>query len=104
MPSTCEKPLATSLAFLRPSDFRSNTQRFLMTLRPAGGSTSSKTLRLRRDSNSSRHACFHSFCEALGILRMSLKVHSRIFAVSGDSESMAGTALARSEEQTSELQ
>jgi hypothetical protein len=76
MPSTWEKPLAISLAFLQPSDFRSNTYRFLITLQPLGGSTSSKTLHLRRESNSLRHACFHSFCASLGIFIMSLKVHS----------------------------
>src|SRR6266851_10486457 len=94
MPSTWEKPLATSLAFLWPSDFRSNTYWFFITLRPLGGSTSSKTLRLCRESNSSQHTCFHSFCASLGIFIMSLKVHSRTLAVSGVSKS-GGTALAR---------
>src|SRR6266702_1000416 len=94
MPSTLEKPLATSLAFLRPSDFKSNTHRFLMTFLPFGGSTSSKTLHLQRELSSSLHAVRHSSCVSLGIFRMSLKVHSRILEVSGDSRSTSGTALA----------
>jgi hypothetical protein len=61
MPSTWEKPLATSLAFLQPSDFRSNTHLFLITLRPLGGSTSSKTLCLHRESNSLRVTIFRYF-------------------------------------------
>ena len=95
MPSAWEKPLATSLAFLQPSDFRSNNYLFFITLQPLGGSTSSKTLHLYRESNSLQHTCFHFCCVLLGILIMSLKVHSCTLAVSSVSKS-GGTALASS--------
>ena len=94
MPSIWEKPLATSLAFLRPSNIMLNTYWFLMTLWPFGGSTNSWTLCLQSESSCLQHALHHFSCLSLGILRMSLKVHSQILKVSGGLRSCSGTALA----------
>ena len=83
IPSFCEKPLATSQAFFRPSDFMSKTQQFLTTFLPFSKSVSSKTRRSRRDSNSSWHVAFHSSFCTLGSCRISRKCHSLSREVAG---------------------
>src|SRR5277367_1567814 len=83
MPSTCEKPWATSLAFLRPSDLTSKTHLHPIDLRPLGRSVSLKTLHFWSASSSSRQAVFHSFRAASGRRIKSLKCQSRTFLTLG---------------------
>jgi hypothetical protein len=83
MPSTCEKPWATSLAFLQPSDLMSKTHLQPMVLRPFGKLVSLKTLHQWSASSSSLQAIFHSSCAAFGKRIRSLKCHSRTLETSG---------------------
>src|SRR5271170_36637 len=66
-PSTWENPLATSLAFLRPSDFIMNTQRDDIVRQFLGHATISKTLCLRRASISMSQDLYHSSLSDLGM-------------------------------------
>jgi hypothetical protein len=83
MPSTCEKPWATSLAFLRPSDLMLKTHLQPMVLRPFGKSVSLKILHQQSASSSSLQAIFYSSCAAFGKRIRSLKCHSRTLVTSG---------------------
>jgi hypothetical protein len=83
MPSTCEKPWATSLAFFYLSDLMSKTHLQPMVLRPFGKSVSLKTLCRQSASSSSLQAVFYFSCIAFGKHIRSLKCHSQTLETSG---------------------